>query len=113
MNVLEGLQQVRQRLVENGAQAETLQTVDVIMKRASLPAAAGGAAQSLSQLVRMLMRTPAAASNVRIYNDFVRLEEELATASAAYRERQAEEEAKPVPKTKKYYKDLKAKEKSS
>ena len=34
MNVLEGLQTIRQRLVENGAIPETLALVDTIMKRA-------------------------------------------------------------------------------
>lgn len=113
VNVLEGLQQIRQRLLDNGAETATIQAVDQIMKRAALPAAAPAAAQSLTQLVRMLMRTPMAASNVRIYNDFVRLEEELEVATAAFKERQALEEAKPVPKTKKYYKQLKEREKSS
>ena len=113
MNVVEGLQQIRQRLVDNDAEAATIQAVDQILRRAALPAAAPAAAQSLTQLVRMLMRTPMAASNVRIYNDFVRLEEELETATAAFRERQAVEEAKPIPKTKKYYKDLKEREKST
>ena len=107
MNVLEGLQQIRQRLVANGAEEATLACVDQIMRRAALPAAAPASASSLTQLVRMLMRTPAAASNVRVYNDLVRLEEELDVASAAFRERQALEDAKPLPKTKKYYKQLK------
>jgi hypothetical protein len=48
-----------------------------------------------------------------VYNDLVRLEEEIETASVAMRERQAIEDAKPVPKTKKYYKELKEREKRS
>lgn len=107
MNVREGLQNIRARLESNGAEDATLETVDLIMRRASLPAAAPASATSLLQLVRMLSRTPAANSNVRVYNDFVRLEEELASSATAYRERQEAEAAKPVPKTKKYYKDLK------
>ena len=110
MNVLEGLQQIRERLIANGADPATVQCVDQIMRRAALPAAAPAAANSLLQLVRMLMRTPAANSNVRVYNDFVRLEEEMSDAATAYRERQALEEAKPIPKTKKYYKQLKERE---
>lgn len=110
MNVLEGLQQIRDRLLDNGADPATLQTVEVIMKRAALPAAAPASATSLLQLVRMLMRTPTADGNVRVYNDLARLEEEFGDAATAYRERAAAEEAKPVPKTKKYYKELKERE---
>jgi hypothetical protein len=113
MNVLDGLQTIRRRLEENGSDPASLALVDQIAKRAALPAAKSANAQSLLQLVRMLMRSPAASSNVRVYNDFVRLEEEIENASAAHRERQAAEDAKPVPKTKKYYKDLKEKEKKT
>ncbi|MDQ3045753.1 MAG: hypothetical protein M3R06_11495 [Chloroflexota bacterium] len=112
MNVLDGLKQIRGRLEQNHAQAETLEVVDLIMRRAALPAAQPANANSLVQLVRMLMRTPAANNNVRVYNDLVRLEEEMETASTAFRERQALEDAKPVPKTKKYYKDLKERTKA-
>ena len=113
MNVVEGLQRIRERLEENGAESASIQTVDQIMRRAALPAAQPAAATSLLQLVRMLMRTPAANNNVRVYNDFVRLEEEMSDAATAFRERQAAEEAKPVPKTKKYYKDLKGRERKT
>ncbi|CAA9578071.1 MAG: hypothetical protein AVDCRST_MAG49-4443 [uncultured Thermomicrobiales bacterium] len=110
MNVLEGLQLIRGRLVANGAQPATLQMVDGIIRRAALPAAASAAAQSQSQLVRMLMRQPATDANVEIYNDLARLEEDLNVATSARRAEQALEDARPVPKTKKYYKDLKAKQ---
>lgn len=110
MNVLEGLQHIRDRLIDNDADPATIQCVDQIMRRAALPAAAPASATSLLQLVRMLMRTPAANSSVAVYNDLVRLEEELSDAAVAYRERQAAEEARPVPKTKKYYKTLKERE---
>ncbi len=113
MNVLEGLQNIRYRLEANGADPASIQVVDQIMRRAALPAAAPASANSLIQLVRMLMRTPAANGNVRIYNDFVRLEEELDLAGSAARERQALEDAKPVPKTKKFYKDQKEREKQA
>jgi hypothetical protein len=111
VNVLEGLQQIRQRLVDNEADPATVRCVDVFIQRAALPAAASAAAQSQLQLVRMLLRTPAANSNTTVYNDFVRLEEELGAAAAAYRERVAREDAKPIPKTKKYYKEQKEREK--
>jgi hypothetical protein len=113
MNVLDGLRTIRERLVENDADPATLETVDQIMRRAALPAASSASSNSLLQLVRMLARTPAADKNVRVYNDLVRLEEELDTASSAARERRATEEAKPVPKTKKYYKDLREREKKT
>ena len=113
MNVVEGLQTIRRRLEENGADAASLALVDQITKRAALPAAKSANAQSLLQLVRMLMRSPAASSNVRVYNDFVRLEDEIETATATFKERQALEDAKPVPKTKKYYKELKEREKKA
>lgn len=111
VNVLEGLQIIRQRLVGNGADDATIECVDLIARRAALPAAAPASAQSLLQLVRMLMRTPVANANVRVYNDFVRLEEELSMAATAMRERREAEDAKPVPKTKKYYKELREREK--
>jgi hypothetical protein len=113
MNVLEGLQTIRRRLEENGANDASIALVDQIAKRAALPAAQPANAQSLLQLVRMLMRHPTSASNNRVYNDFVRLEDEIESASAVFREKQALEDAKPVPKTKKYYKDLKDKEKKT
>ena len=113
MNVLEGLQQIRERLIDNDADPATLQAVDQIMRRAALPAASPASAGSLLQLVRMLMRTPMANSNVRVYNDFVRLEEELGEAAAAFHQRREAEEAKPVPKTKKHYKELRERERKT
>jgi hypothetical protein len=112
MNVLEGLREIRTRLVANGAEPATLEVVDQIIRRAALPAAAQASSQSMLQLVRMLMRTPASNNNPRVYNDFVRLEEELDTAATAVRAQRAAEEARPVPKTKKFYKDLKEKKTS-
>jgi hypothetical protein len=111
VNVLEGLQTIRLRLTENGAAPETLALVDAIIKRAALPAAAPASAQSLLQLTRMLARTPVATNNMAVYNDLLRLEEELQSAGVAYHERVAAEEAKPVPKTKKHYKQIKEREK--
>ena len=113
MNVAEGLQIIRDRLVENGADPATLRLVDDIMRRASLPAAQTASAPSLLQLVRLLMRRPEANSNTRIYNDLALLEEQLDQAAAAARERRAAEEARPIPKPKKYYKQLREREKKS
>ncbi|MBA2595387.1 MAG: hypothetical protein H0V00_02055 [Chloroflexia bacterium] len=110
MNVLEGLQSIRVRLVENGAAPETLALVDTIMQRAALPAASSASTQSLLQLARMLARSPAASNNMTVYNDLMRLEEDLQSSAVQYRERLEAEEAKPVPKTKKYYRELKERE---
>jgi hypothetical protein len=110
VKVTEGLQIIRQRLVENGATAETLALVDTIMQRASLPAAAAASTQSLLQLVRMLARSPVASNNIAVYNDLLRLEEDLQSAAAQYHERMEAEESKPIPKTKKHYKQLKERE---
>ena len=110
MKVTEGLQIIRQRLVENGATGETLTLVDTIMQRASLPAAAAASTQSLLQLVRMLARSPVASNNMAVYNDLLRLEEDLQSAAAQHHERMEAEESKPIPKTKKHYKQLKERE---
>jgi hypothetical protein len=110
VKVLEGLQIIRQRLVENGATPETLTLVDTIMQRAALPAAAAASTQSLLQLVRMLVRSPVASANIEVYNDLLRLEEDLQVAAAQYHERIQAEESKPIPKTKKHYKQLKERE---
>lgn len=113
MNVLDGLQNIRERLVENDAEAATLTTVDLFIKRASLPAAKNASVNSQLQLVRMLMRTAESNTNVRVYNDFVRLEEEMETGAADAQARRAAEDAKPVPKTKKFYKEQKEREKKT
>jgi hypothetical protein len=111
VNVLEGLQIIRERLDENGADPITLSLVDTIMQRAALPAAAPASAQSLLQLTRMLARTPVANNNITVYNDLLRLEEQLQGAATEHRERALAEEAKPIPKTKKFYKQAREREK--
>lgn len=105
MNVLDGLRIIRRRLEANGAHPATLHLVDQIMQRAALPAAASAAAQSQTQLVKMLLRNPATDANVEIYNDLVRLEEELTEHSTRRREEQEALDARPIPKTKKFYKE--------
>jgi len=100
-------------LESNGADPATLQLVDDISKRASLPAAQQANAQSLLQLVRMLARSPIANSNARVYNDLVGLEEQLQNAAAVIRAEREAEESRPSPKLKKFYKDQKAKEKKA
>lgn len=110
MKVQEGLQEIRERLQDNDARPETLKLVDAIMQRASLPAASGASATSLTQLVRMLMRSPVANSSPAVYNDLVKLEADMETKAEEFRALREEEEGRPMPKTKKYYKDLKKKE---
>ena len=109
MNVVEGLRTIRARLENNGADDATITHVDQILKRASTPSAGEASAQSLLQLSRMLMRHPTAPSNSAIYNDLALLEEQLERAAVTLAQRTAEEEAKPLPKTHKYYKELKEK----
>jgi len=111
MNVTEGLKLVRERLIENNATDATVAHVDSILKRASVPSVGGAAAQSLLQLTRMLMRHPTAASNSAIYNDLALLEEQLESNALSAAQRAQEEANKPMPKTHKYYKELKEKEK--
>ena len=113
MNVLDGLQHIRERLVENDAEAATLATVDLFIKRASLPAAKNATVNSQLQLVRMLMRTPDSNTNVRVYNDLVRLEEEMEAGAAQAQAKREAEDARPVPKTKKFYKEQKEREKKA
>ena len=110
MKVQEGLKEIRVRLEENDALPDTLKLVDTIMQRASLPAASGASATSLTQLVRMLMRSPIANSKPAVYNDLVKLEAGLQAKAEEFRAIREEEESRPVPKTKKFYKDLKKKD---
>lgn len=113
MNVADGLTTIRDRLLSNGADDATIDHVEQILKRASLPSAGSAAAQSLLQLTRMLMRHPTASGNSAVYNDLALLEEQLERAAQNVAQRAAEEAAKPMPKLHKYYKDQKAKQAKS
>ena len=110
MNVTQGLQEIRERLVENQANPKSVQVVDTIMQRAALPAAQAANAGSLLQLVRMLMRSPVSNADPLVYNDFVKLEEQLERRSDEFRAMREAEDARPIPKTKKFYKDQKKKD---
>jgi hypothetical protein len=110
MNARDGLERIRERLEANGAMPETLQYVDTMIGRASDPQMAN-VQSSQSQLMRMLTRTPIARDNFTIYNDLVKLEEEVNEASVRRAAEAAAEADRPVPKSKKYYKQLKEKEK--
>lgn len=109
MNVTQGLEEIRGRLIRNGASKASVQLVNTIMQRASLPAAQSASAGSLLQLVRMLMRSPVANADPVVYNDFVKIEEELEIRSDEFRAQREAEDAKPIPKTKKFYKAQKEK----
>jgi hypothetical protein len=109
MNAREGLERIRERLIQNDAKPDTVQLIDTMIVRASTHESERAQA-SQGQLIRMLMRTPAATNNFTIYNDLVRLEEEVQTV-AAQRAAEAEAEAnRPLPKSKKFYREQKAKE---
>jgi hypothetical protein len=110
VNILNALERVRDRLQENGARPETLKLVAAIQKTASTPGADRAQVRSVTDLVRRLMRTPVANQNVGVYDDLAVLEEQLEGETAEFVERKAEEEAKPMPKSRKYYKQLKEKE---
>jgi hypothetical protein len=110
MNVKEGLSEIRARLVENGATKDTVKMVDMILQRASLPAASGASATSMLQLVRMLMRNSVSNSNPQVYNDLVKVESQLEARADEFRALREEEErmANPKdPKPKKFYKTQK------
>lgn len=107
MNVQEGLREIRGRLVDNGAHPKSVQVVDAVLQRASLPAAASASAQSLLQLTRMLMRSPVANADPLVYNDFVRIESDLESRADEFRALRDAEDARPIPKSKKFYKDQK------
>jgi hypothetical protein len=107
MDVKEGLKDIRAMLVENRADRETVKMVDLIAQRASLPAAAGANADSVLQLVRMLMRNPVSAANVTVYNDLVKVESQLESQADEYRSLRAEEDRIANAKPKSYYKSLK------
>ena len=110
MNAHDGLLIIRDRLSARGARPETMQLVDAMTKRAAVPGAEKAQA-SLSQLVRMLARTPVANSNVGVYDDLVGLQDELEAASAGRAAQAAAEASRPIPKSKKFYKKQKEQEK--
>ncbi|MDI3342015.1 MAG: hypothetical protein QJR03_15950 [Sphaerobacter sp.] len=110
MNILDGLERIRERLEANQARPETLRLVDTIAKTASQPGANQAQVRSLLELVRRLMRTPAANSNVGVYDDLALLEEQLATAAAEAAARREALDNRPIPKPKKYYRELKERE---
>lgn len=113
MDVKQGLMQIRELLVENRADKETVKMVDLIAQRASLPAAAGAHADSVLQLVRMLMRNPISAAKTEVYNDLVKVEAQLEQRAEEFRGMRDEEERIANAKPKSYYRELKKKQKEN
>ncbi|MDQ2783734.1 MAG: hypothetical protein M3Y58_01890 [Chloroflexota bacterium] len=107
MRVTDGLGTIRDRLAANNAIPPTLAMVDTYLTRAQ---GTDASAPSLTQLVKMLMRTPEAHKNSGVYNDLTLLEEQLNTATAAAMAEREREDARPVPKDKKFYKAQRDKE---
>ena len=70
-------------------------------------------AQSLLQITKMLMRTPAANNNVAVYNDLARIEQQLTIRANEMAQERAAVMDKPMPKDKKFYKAQKEKEKAA
>ncbi|HEX3724466.1 MAG TPA: hypothetical protein VHV31_16880 [Nitrolancea sp.] len=110
MNLMYGLDRIEERLVENHARKETLSLVDTIRRTASRPGGDQAQVRSLVELVRRLMRTPVANANVGVYDDLAVLEEQLVEASAKASAERDSVESRPLPKSKKYYRELREKE---
>lgn len=109
MNVRDGLIQIRAHLTERDARTETLELVDTMIKRASEPGA-DKAQASLVQLVGLLSRTPVAHANIRVYDELMELQDDL-EANAVKRAAEADAEAsRPLPKSRKYYRQKRARE---
>ncbi|MCC6705248.1 MAG: hypothetical protein IT334_10260 [Thermomicrobiales bacterium] len=110
MNVIDGLTTIKERLDEQGANEKTLKYLDIFIERAKTPGASNAGSPTLIQLMTLLMRNQIAQGNTIIYNDLARLEETLRNAASDIAARKAAEDARPVPKSKKYYKELKEKQ---
>jgi hypothetical protein len=114
MNLVDGLERIRTMLVANRAAPATLDAVDLIMDNAARMGASDNArAQSLLQITKMLMRTPAANNNVGVYNDLAKIEQQLTIRANEMAKERAEMVDKPMPKDKKFYKAQKEKEKAA
>jgi hypothetical protein len=102
MNIAENMIRLQQRLIERRAKPQTVAMLDRYISLAEQMG--GNEYTSQLRVLQRLMRAPEAAKDTSIYNDLVGLEEEL----EGIREQNAREreafEARPIPKTKKYYK---------
>ena len=109
MNVVTGLEQVRGMLASNGAQPATLTMIDGVIDNADRLPGGGSAQATMLQLLKMLMRTPIANKDVRVYNDLAKLEEQMVNRAAVAAQERAAVVDRPMPKDKKFYKAQKAK----
>ena len=110
MNIVDALDRLKDRLDENGARPETFKLVDTIRRTASQPGADQAQVRSVLELVRRLIRTPVAHANTGVYDDLTTVEGQLEQASVEAAARREAEASRPMPKSKKYYKELKQKE---
>ena len=101
MRLADALDIIRERLVTNTAQPQTLRVVDLYRKRA---AAADASVPSLTKTLAMLMRTPETNGDSSVYNDLVLLEEQFQRANVIAQAEREREDNRPVPKLKKEYK---------
>ncbi len=111
LNIAENMTRLQEQLVSRHAKPQTLAMVD---KYITLAQRMGGN-EHTSQLrvLQRLMRAPEAAKDTTIYNDLAGLEEVLDGIRAENaREREALEN-RPIPKTKKFYKEQKARKQKS
>lgn len=104
MNVVTGLERMREMLAGNGAQPATLAAVDGVIENAERLPGGGNAQATMLQLLKLLMRTPVANKDVRVYNDLVKLEEQLVNRAAVAAQERAAVVDRPMPKDKKFYK---------
>lgn len=111
MNVVTGLERVREMLANNGAQPATLSMVDGVIDNAERLPGGASAQATMLQLLKMLMRTPVANKDVRVYNDLAKLEEQMVTRAEAAAQERASVMDRPMPKDKKFYKAQKDKAK--
>ncbi len=111
MNIAENMTRLQEQLVSRQAKPQTIAMVD---KYLSLAQRMGGN-EHTSQLrvLQRLMRAPEAAKDTTIYNDLAGLEEVLdGIREVNAREREAMEN-RPISKTKKFYKEQKARKQKS
>ena len=113
MNLVEGLERIRGILEANDADPASIAAVDTILANAGRMGGDNARAQSLLQITKMLMRTPAANQNVDVYNDLARIEQQLTIRANMMAQERAAEVDRPVPKDKKFYKAQKEREKAA
>ncbi len=111
MNVRDGLVQIRGQLAERDARTETLDLVDEMIKRASEPGA-DRAQASLVQIVGLLSRTPVAHKNIRVYDELMELQDDLQAAAQQRATEVAAEQSRPIPKSRKYYRQRRERERN-